>query len=211
MMKPRNGMERTGRGSERRWWWGLAVACLAALGACEDPTNAPQADDRLRGIMADAVLFDMVDHLTENGVRSGLIRADTAYVFNDSSEIRMWGVEMSLFNEDGTERAHVTSERGILHQDSERMEARGNVVLVMNEGLQRVESPELFYDPARNRIWSDTSSVFVGENGRTTRGTCFRSDLEFRNFTVCNIRGAAVSREPGEGGGGGTDGGGGDR
>lgn len=186
-------------------WQRAAVAALLALvagtGGCEPAVDAPRADEGLVSITADAVLFDMEDYLTEDGVRSGVIRADTAYVYNDSSQIRMWGVEMTLFHDDGRERAHVTSERGILHQATERMEARGNVVLVMDGGVQRVESPELYYDPRANRIWSDSNSVLTRENGRVTRGTCFRSDLEFRDFTVCDIRGAAV-RDEGPGGGG---------
>lgn len=188
----------------RPWRLVLALALGAAgVGGCEPALDAPQADEGLVSIVADAVLFDMVDYLTADGIRSGVIRADTAYVYNDSSQIRMWGVEMTLFHDDGTERAHMTSERGILHQESERMEARGNVVLVMNRGLQRVESAELYYDPGRDRIWSDSNSVFTREGGRVTRGTCFESDLDFENFTVCNIRGAAVGErsDPGDGGG----------
>lgn len=188
----------------RPWRLVLALALGAAgMGGCEAALDAPQADEGLVSIVADAVLFDMVDYLTTDGVRGGVIRADTAYVYNDSSQIRMWGVEMTLFHDDGTERAHMTSERGILHQESERMEARGDVVLVMNGGLQRVESPELYYDPARGRIWSDSNSVFTREGGRITRGTCFQSDLDFQNLTVCNIRGAAVGEGSDPGGGGG--------
>lgn len=180
----------------------LGVGLVVWVG-CEDPMDAPTADEWLVTIEADAVVFDMEDYLTANGVRSGVVRADTAHIYNDSSEIRMWGVEMTLFHDNGRERAHVTSERGILQQDTERMEARGNVVLVMNQGIQRVESPELYYDPRRNRIWSDSNSVFTREDGRVTRGTCFESDLEFENFRICNIRGAAVHDEGGRSGGGG--------
>jgi LPS export ABC transporter protein LptC len=158
------------------------------------------ADETLVGIDADAVLFHMEDYLTSEGVRSGVIRADTAHVYNDSSEIRMWGVEMTLFHEDGSERAHVTSEQGTLHSVTEEMTARGNVVLVMNQGAQTVESPELHYDPAGDRIWSDSNSVFT-RDGRVTRGTCFRSDLSFTSYSVCNIRGAAGSIRDDAGGG----------
>lgn len=182
---------------------GLAALLVSALGACDDVQPTLVADQTLVGIDADAVLFDMEDYLTNEGVRSGVIRADTAHVYNDSSEIQMWGVEMTLFNEDGGERAHVTSEEGTLHSVTEEMTARGNVVLVMNQGAQRVESPELHYDPSGDRIWSDSNSVFTREDGRVTRGTCFRSDLSFTSYSVCNIRGSAgaIRDDPGSGGG----------
>ena len=169
----------------------LSVLTLPwVAGACDEPVSTRVAEEDLFSIEADAVLFDMMDYLTTDGVRSGVIHADTAHVFNDSSEIRMQGVEMTLFHADGQERARVTAESGTLDRNSQEMLARGNVVLVMNDGAQRVESPELFYDPEGDRIWSDSNSVFT-RDGRVTRGTCFRSDLQFTNYTVCNIRGAA--------------------
>jgi len=165
-----------------KWIGKLGVLVGAVcIGGCEDVQPTLVADETLVGIDADAVLFDMEDYLSSEGVRSGVVRADTAHVYNDSSEIRMWGVEMTLFHEDGSERAHVTSEQGTLDSVTEEMTARGNVVLVMNQGAQRVESPELHYD---------SNSVFT-RDGRVTRGTCFRSDLSFTTYSVCNIRGSA--------------------
>ena len=174
-----------------KWIGKLGVLVGAVcIGGCEDVQPTLVADETLVGIDADAVLFDMEDYLTSEGIRSGVVRADTAHVYNDSSKIRMLGVEMTLFHEDGSERAHVTSERGTLDSVTEEMTARGNVVLVMNQGAQRVESPELHYDPSGDRIWSDSNSVFT-RDGRVTRGTCFRSDLSFTTYSVCNIRGSA--------------------
>lgn len=181
--------------------WCVLFGALST-GGCGEVQPTLVADETFFGIDADAVLFDMEDFLTSEGVRSGVIRADTAHVYNDSSEIRMWGVEMTLFHQDGSERAHVTSERGTLDSVTEEMTAQGNVILIVNEGAQRVESPELHYDPAGDRIWSDSNSVFT-RDGRVTRGTCFRSDLSFTTYSVCNIRGAAGAiRDEAVGGGG---------
>ena len=182
---------------------GLVGATLAGLLGCQEPTEAPLVDESLVNLQADAVLYEMEDHLTTDGVRSGLIQADTAHVFNDSSKVHMWGVEMTLFYADGSERARVTSLRGVLDQRTQSMIARGNVVLTLEEGRRQVESPELHYDPDTERIWSDSNSVYTNE-GRVTRGTCFRSNLEFTNLRVCNIRGAAEIN-PGVGRGGGGD------
>jgi LPS export ABC transporter protein LptC len=177
------------------------VTGSVGIAACARSEPTLVADESLFGIEADAVVFDMEDYLTDDGIRSGVILADTAYVFDDSSEVRMWGVEMTLYHEDGAERAHVTSERGTLDRQTEEMTAYGNVVLVVDQGAQRVESPELHYDPNGDRIWSDSNSVFT-RDGRVTRGTCFRSDLSFRSYTVCNIRGAAGSIQQAPRGGG---------
>lgn len=184
----------------RRGAPGAVLLLVPLFGACEEPTATPVAEDALREMQADAVMYGMQDYLTTEGVRSGLIEADTAYVYNDSSVVKMWGLDMTLFEEDGSQRARVTAERGTLHRRSEQMLAQGDVVLVVDQGRRRVESPELHYDPTNERIWSDSNSVYI-ENGRTTGGTCFRSDLDFQNLTVCNIRGNADFGR-GESGGG---------
>jgi hypothetical protein len=62
-----------------------------------------------------------------------------------------------------------------------------------------VESAELYYEPADQRIWSDSASTYTYK-GQVTRGTCFRSDLTFKNYQVCNIRGAADLGGAGSGG-----------
>ena len=52
-----------------------------------------------------------------------------------------------------------------------------------------IETSELFYDPNRDRIWSDSTTVQTLANGQVARGTAFESDLEFRNVRIENIRG----------------------
>jgi LPS export ABC transporter protein LptC len=183
---------------------GLAVVCLG-LAACDEPTASRIADENVVSIEADQVIYDMDDYLLADGVRTGRITADTAYVFQDSAVTHMWGVEMVLYHGDGSERARVTSETGTLNQRTEEMVARGDVILLVDGGVRRVESPELHYDPNRDRIWSDSASVYQAA-GRRTSGTCFRSDLDFQDLTVCNIRGSAqVPRQDPAGGGGGGE------
>ncbi len=132
----------------------------------------------------------MVSYLTSQGVRQGRIDADTAYVYNDSSSIQLQGMHVIFYAEDGQERANVVAERGELDQVSDRMIARGNVVLIIRADGRKIESPELQYDPDRDRIWSDSATVMTMADGRVTRGTAFESDLSFENVNVANPRGA---------------------
>lgn len=194
-----NNIRKARKGSLLR---GCAAVCgVWAVASCREPIEANLADESLTNLDADGVMYGMVNYVTSNGVRSAVIRADSTYQFNDSSVVHMWGVEMTLYHEDGRERAHVTSERGRLHDRTQDMLARGNVVLTIFEGNRIVRSPELTYQPDLERISSDSASVLI-QDGRETRGTCFRSDLSFREITVCQIRGSA-DLPGGRGGGGG--------
>lgn len=166
----------------------LAVGCLG-LGACQQPTNTPVASKDLQDIKSDMVLYGMTSYLTDKGVRQGQIQADTAYVYQDSSLVKMRGMHVVFYAKNGAERATVTADRGTLHQRSQRMQALGHVVLIVTADKRKVQSAELNYDPDRDQIWSDSATVMT-LGSKVTRGTSFRSDLEFNNVQVQNPRGA---------------------
>jgi LPS export ABC transporter protein LptC len=102
----------------------------------------------------------------------------------------MEGVRMEVYTDLGAVRVTVTSDRGRLDSATQGMHALGNVVLIVPDGNRRVESAELYYEPTDERIWSDSATVYR-RDGQVTRGSCFKSDLKFTNYTVCNIRGSA--------------------
>lgn len=110
-------------------------------------------------------------------------------MYNDSSLIQVHGMHVVFYDTDGRQKATVTSDRGELDRKSERMIARGNVVLVVAADGRKIESAELHYDPDLNRLWSDSATVMY--NGAdTTKGSSFQSDLEFKNVEIKNPRGA---------------------
>lgn len=165
----------------------VAVPLLAA--ACDEAADTPVASEEILGIEADLVTTGMVSFLTSSGVREGRVEADTAYAFYDSSLVRLKGMRLVFYQADGTERASVTADEGEMDENSDRMVARGNVVLIVLADGRRIETAELYYDPHQERIWSDSTTVQTLAGGSVTRGTSFESDLEFRNVRIANIRG----------------------
>ena len=168
----------------------LLLALAVPVAACDDRPETPVANDGLLEIRADMVGYDTQTYLTTNGIRSGEINSDSAFYYADSSVVHMRGVEMKLYTDQGAVRATLTSERGRFDERTQGMHAQGDVVLVLPGEERRVESEELYYDPRDKRIWSDSASIYTHE-GRITRGTCIKSDLDFTNTTICNIRGSA--------------------
>ncbi|MEQ8331251.1 MAG: LPS export ABC transporter periplasmic protein LptC [Longimicrobiales bacterium] len=177
----------------RRMLTVLTVAGLAgSAGACEAPTDAATVAADLEALDADQMVFDMVSFLTASGVREGRVEADTAYVYNDSATVSMRRMRLVFYTEQGRERATVTSDAGTLDQNTDRMVARGNVVLIVHADGRRIESPELNYDPGRDRLWSDSTTVQTMPDGTVTRGSAFESDLEFRNVQIRDPRGTVT-------------------
>ena len=169
----------------------LAPRLVLVLAACGDGPPTPVAGEDLLEMQADMVSYDMVTYFTNaEGIRTGKIEADSAFFFQDSTVVHMRGVDMTVYAETGEVRATVTAHRGRYEERYQKMHALGDVVLVMPADSRRLESEELHYDPLTERIWSDSASTYRYQ-GQVTMGTCFRSDMSFQNYEVCNIRGSA--------------------
>ena len=101
--------------------------------------------------------------------------------------------QMSIvfYDEFGNENATVTGALGDWNRETNRMAARGDVVLLIHGDSSRIQSAELFYDPGLEKIWSDSTTTRTMRDGTVTSGTAFESDMAFENITIANMRGGA--------------------
>lgn len=169
-------------------WPVLALGVGLAAG-CGDVTEAPIADPTLLDLQADNVIYGMSSYMTTNGVREGLVQADTAYMFVDSAHVDLRGMTIVFHAEDGSPRATVTGRTGEWDQDLDVMVARGDVLLVVHEDNREIRTEELHYDAYRERIWSDSATTQTLPDGTVTRGSSFESDLGFQDLRIENVRG----------------------
>lgn len=173
---------------------GLLALSLTAV-ACSEEPETPVAASELQELEADQAVFGMRMYITVEGIREALLYADTAYTYRDSVEIDVRALRLTLYGETGNERAFVTANRGTVDPNTQRMHARGNVVLTIPEQNRRIESQQLNYDPNRDRIWSDTATVMMHE-GRRSTGDAFESDLDFTSVKIFGARGRSGNGGP---------------
>jgi LPS export ABC transporter protein LptC len=159
------------------------VGLVLGVAACSDDAEVATVPDSYLEFDGDGIVFGMELWLTQDGVDQGRVFADTAFRWQDSAAVHLRGVDLTVMEEDGTERALVTARTGVLDTRTNRMTAHGNVVMVVPGEGRRIESEELQYDPQGDQIWSDSAFVYT-VGSRVTRGRAFRSDLEFRNFRI---------------------------
>ena len=174
-------------------WLGAGLVALLAMTACEEDQDTPVASEFMQGIDA-PVVFGMTSFLTVDGVREGRVRADTAFTYQDSTKVDLRVMVVDFYDESGRERATVSGRTGEWDQETDRMVARGDVVLRVHTDGSRIESAEIYYDPENDRIWSDSATVRTLSDGTVTRGSAFESDIEFTNVRVLDIRGSAGGR-----------------
>jgi LPS export ABC transporter protein LptC len=166
------------------FWVVLAGATLAA---CGGGGTGPRAD-LYRDLPADYVMLNVNHYLTDDGVRRGILDADTAFVYVDSATVDLRKVHLLLYGTDGKDAADLVSRTGQLNQRTNAMVARGAVVLVAKTTADRIETEELHYDPNVHRVWSTVRTTRI-QNGNRVTADGFTADDQMRNVEMTRPRG----------------------
>lgn len=164
------------------------VSAAVVLGAagCGAGSQGPVASEGAARMQADHVVVAVRHFVTADGVRQARLEADTAYIYEDEERTDLRKVHLVLYNANGQEAATLTSHEGELNPRTQKLIARGEVVLVTAEGKRRIETEELHYDPSQARLWSDVPTTMT-EEGRIIRGDGFSADTpdgQLRNIRV---------------------------
>jgi LPS export ABC transporter protein LptC len=165
----------------------VILLCAALLGACNAST-APVSDD-YQSLPSDHVLLNIEHFITDSGVRRAHLRADTAYVFEDSMMTQLRVVNLEMFDDEGRLTSTLTSDAGEYSSTTQKTIARGNVILTIpGPDGRTIWTEELHYDPTTKRIWSDVPTRMLTSSGEDLHGGGFTTDDQFSNI---NIRGGA--------------------
>jgi len=157
--------------------------------ACSAGDQGPVAGEEYARLKADNVVVGLEQFVTKDGIRQAVLRADTGYVYEQTYRVELARVHLVLFRTTGEQAADLTADAGELNQRTQKMVARGNVVLVTVDG-RRIETEELHYDPNLARIWSDVRTVHT-RDGAQLVGSSFQANLD-SNGTLRDL----VLREP---------------
>lgn len=169
----------------------LAIAALA-IAACGD--GDPVAERGFRDLPADHVVLRMDTDIKDMGSLRARIHADTAYVWEDSATTLMVPVEVELYDADGAQTAHLTADEGELDSNTNKMVARGNVVLITMGEERRLLTEELHYDPRGGQIWSDVHTVMFQDDTRI-EGSGFRANEDMTDIEVFESKGENLEIE----------------
>ena len=173
----------------------LLLAGLAgtSLVACETQAEPPIALPEDANMGADQVMFGVEHYVTGNGIVRGLLRSDTAFMYEDSALVRVRPVNLTLYDDAGAIAGEVTARSGVLNTRTQTMVANGNVV-VEDEGGDRIETEELHFDPNRDRVWSVVATT-IHRQGSVLRGTGFTSNTQLTDTRLDAPRGQVEGLE----------------
>lgn len=173
----------------------LLASVIAAVGvaACNDSSGtAPKtSDDTVLPDSAEQGLWGAEVMLTGNSIAKGRLLSDTLYVYESGNRFELRPVNVTFFDSLGAEDGVMTAKEGTYNKRLNRLEVRGDVVIVRENGT-RLETPRLVYDELRNQIFSDTTFVLNQPPRRQLSGIGFESDPQLTQFRVLkNAKGVA--------------------
>ncbi len=168
-----------------------AVSLLVAA-ACPQKKPVAAAPKRLEiPDSAETIAFGTRVVLTDRGVNKGELLSDTALTYEDGTRLVLYPVNMTFYTTTGAKDGVMTAKWGTYNQRLQRLEVRGNVVVIREDG-KRLSTPQLVYDQQRNQFFTD-SSFTLNEPRRTATGIGFESDPKLANFKClksCKFTGA---------------------
>ncbi len=164
----------------------VAAAAVLLLGACDNKTSPPIVRGSALADSADQVMYGARFNLTDAGLARAELLSDTAFFFEDNTRVELRKVETTFYTASGARDAYLTSERGTYNSRQGTMIARGDVVVITEEG-RRLVTPELKYDQTMNEISSD-SAFTMTEPGRSLEGVGFRSDPNMQNVQILRTK-----------------------
>lgn len=160
----------------------LLLAALVGCGGDSSDSSQVLSPDELP---PGDVTFGVTHVMTKNGVRTAILKADTAVQLDNGRRLDLRQVDLQFFEESGAESGTLTSRTGEYTPADGSFIARDSVVLITRteDGTRKVETEELFYDTRTEQVWSDSAFVMT-QAGKTTRGSSFRSDVGGTNWTA---------------------------
>jgi LPS export ABC transporter protein LptC len=159
----------------------IVLATIASV-ACQDTGATPPVSAAAISDTADQTLFGVRLVLADRGVQRALMEADTAFTYEDNSRTELRKVRSTFYTETGLKNGTLTSREGTYNVRSQNMEARGNVVVISDDG-RRLETPQLKFDTGRNEISGDSAFVLT-RPGDVLRGTGFIADPALTHIRV---------------------------
>lgn len=171
-------------------WLAVAAVLAPALGACRDRGAQPPVQASAVPDTADQTIFGVCTILTDNGMMRAELLADTAFAFEEGTRFELRKVHTTFFDRLGAKNAVLTSRQGTYRSRQNDMEARGDVVVVSEQG-KRLETPVLKYNQARDEISSDSAFVLTEPN-RRVEGIGFVSDPNMNNVRILQSKAATT-------------------
>ena len=165
----------------------FVILCLITFGCTAEERLSPENDGSGEQ-MPDRIFDGFELALTDNGVRKGWVTADEASKYTERKIFIARQLKVIFYTPTGQVNSILTSRRGIIHTDTNNMEAMDSVVVYSADSSRILRTERLEWKKNENLIVSDTT-VTIRTAERVVHGDGIVTDAGFNEVEVKNPTG----------------------
>jgi LPS export ABC transporter protein LptC len=159
----------------------LALFLLFFLSGCQQEEPARTADDSFED-MPEQVIENMEVTFTEGGRRTGVLQADSVAIYQGGRIKEGRRVRVDFYDRQGEHVSVLTALEGIYDTEDEAVHARGDVVVVSDDGA-RLETDTLSWKKETNRI-TTRAHVTITRGRDEVSGYGLSTDPQLEDFHI---------------------------
>jgi lipopolysaccharide export system protein LptC len=166
----------------------LPLLMLVLLAGCEEklkPTVVP-----VTGKLPDQESWNSTIIFSDSGRTRGVLKAGHLLVFNIENKTYLGdSVRVDFFDDEGRHTSYLTSDSGIVDDQTNNLEALGNVYAHSDSGTS-LWTQKLFWNDSTQKVTSDVFVRIVSPKEKL-EGVGFVSDRDLSNYRIFNVSGEA--------------------
>ena len=177
-------MTRRAWGASRLGFVSLFAALVTGCSGSDMPAGA-DGEPSVFASGADQVMLGVEQYITRDGIRRGVLRADTAYMYDDASRIEMRRLEIRFFDDAGADLGRLSARRGEYLLPAGDMTVHGEVELdgrLQSAAPSVLETDSLVYDAADDELSTDGAWTLTHPDGTVEQGRGLVTDPAMENI-----------------------------
>ena len=168
----------------------LAVCAMLLSNGCEEKIKPSVLGGVSGAAFPSQESWNTTVTFTDSGIVKAILKSGHISAFEGTKQTLLdSGVHVDFFDEHGVHSSVLTSHSGKVDENTNNLEAIGNVVVVSDSGVV-VETEKLFWDNQRQLIHSD-EFVKITSPKENLQGHGFESDQSLKNYKIFKVTGTA--------------------
>lgn len=161
----------------------IILILLILLLSCNN-SDKQVTDTKLKKEFPDQEGWNQTLRATKNGQLSAIIKYGYMERYNKKKIVNFSnGVTVDFFDEEGNHTSQLTSDNGRLDENTNNIEAFGNVVVISDTGIT-LQTQKIWWDNAIEKIVSDQFVTITTAENDTVYGTGFVSDQTLSQWEI---------------------------